>query len=271
MADEKEAVETSELSDTEQLAVAKGWKPQAEWDNSKGRWRPAQEFLDRGELFDKISSLKTEIYNLKKDYNLLADHHRKVSKIEYEKALKDLKAKRATAAEEGDTAAVVEISDQIDELKDTQADNTPPVQAQPILTQQMEEWVGANPWYRTDPELRVAADALGQAYFANNPGVPFEKVLEYVGKRVVDLHPEKFPSKSKPKPSAPAVEGTTNAPASGPSSTSTAKGKQLRESDLSEDERKVMRTLIQRKAFGNITEAEAKQKYLSELASVRDS
>lgn len=266
MAEESQEVQ---LTEVEQQASTKGWKPEKEWDSTKGRWRPAQEFLDRGELFDKISSLKSEIYNLKKDYNLLADHHRKVSKIEYEKALKTLKSERTKAAEEGDTAAVVKLSEQIDELKDTQAD-TPPIQSQPILTQQMEEWVGANPWYRTDPELRVAADALGQAYVANNPGVPFEKVLDYVGKRVVDLHPEKFPSKSKSKPSAPTVEGTTNAPASGPSS-STAKSKQLRESDLSEDERKVMRTLIQRKAFGNITETEAKKKYLDELAAVRDS
>lgn len=251
----------------EQEARTKGWRPKEEWDGDPDKWRPAKEFLDRGELFEKINSLKTEVYHLKKDYNVLADHHRKVSKVEYEKALKTLREERAQAAEEGDTAAVVKISDKIDELKDTQigAVDLPPQNT--VVTQQMEQWVDKNPWYRADTELRIAADAIGQGYYTTHPGVPFDQVLEYVSKRIVEIHPEKFPRKRKP--SAPAVEGSTNNETTSSSSTATRRGKQLTEADLTEQERHVMSTLIKRKTFGNVSDAEAKRKYMDDLAKVR--
>ncbi|MEX0932328.1 MAG: hypothetical protein WDZ61_00340 [Parcubacteria group bacterium] len=266
--EEEGSREEHEPSETEQKAMSQGWVPKDQWDDSKGPWRSAEQFVDRGELFDKINSLKTEIYNIKRDYNLLADHHRKVSETEYKRAFENLKQERSKAAEEGDTAAVVKYSDQIDELKEQQRQDAPKQVSQSVLTTQMQEWVSKNAWYNNDPELRTAADSLGGGYAQANPGVPFEKVLEYVTERVTKLYPEKFPSKRAKPNGAALVEGTTNHP--NPSvSGSRSKGK-LSEADLSQDERKVMDTLIKRKVFGNIPESDAKKRYLDDLAKVRE-
>lgn len=246
-----------ESAEVEARARASGWVSKDEFDsnpnNSGKKWRPADEFIERGELFDTIKSLKSEIHSVKKDFQVLAQHHRDVAKTEYERALKDLRAQRNIAAEEGDTKTVVEISDRIDELRESQrtqvSDNKNVQGTHPAFT----SWVNDNSWYATDPALRGAADGVAQAYINSNPGAPFENVLEHVTKTIKKEFPNKFQSSQS---RAPAVEsGNVSSNAGG-------KKSKISKADLSDEERDVMRTLVRR---GVLTE----QEYLDDLAKVK--
>jgi hypothetical protein len=59
----KTEVQNPVLTEIEQRASSRGWVPKDEWDGDPEEWRPAKEFIDRGELFkkieDKIEQLKT--------------------------------------------------------------------------------------------------------------------------------------------------------------------------------------------------------------------
>ena len=242
-----------EAAEVESRARAQGWVGKEEFDaderNAGKKWRPAEEFLERGELFDTIKSLKGEIHSIKRDFNLLAQHHKDVAKVEYDRALKDLKAQRAVAAEEGDTKAVVEISDKIDELredfKDQQQENKPVAGVHPAYA----EWLKDNSWYTSDAALRGAADGLAQDYLRLNPNSSFEEVLSFVSSQINS----KFIN--KPKAKAATVDSGTNGVG--------GKKAKLTKADLSDDEREIMRTFIKRGVFAN------EQEYIDELAKVK--
>lgn len=244
-----------ERAEVEDRARGQGWVSKEEFEadarNAGKKWRPAEEFLERGEFLSTIKSLKHEVLSIKRDFSILAQHHKDVAKVEYERAIKDLKAQRVQAAEEGDTRAVVDIQDQIDELKENYAaqkeshQKDSPNAPHPAYV----SWVSENSWYDTDPALRGAADSVARAYMQKNPSSPFEEVLDHVSREMSKYI-------QKPKPKAAFVESGSNGAITG-------KKAKLTEADLSEEERDVMRTFIKRGVFKN------KQEYIDELAKVK--
>jgi len=244
-----------EVAEVESRARAQGWVSKEEFEaNEKNvgkKWRPADEFVERGEMLDTMKSLRHEITKIKTDFNALADHHKKVAETEYKRALETLRAQRTAAAEEGDTAAVVQLSDKIDELKETHREQL--VENKPVqgVHPAFPRWIEDNPWYQSDPELRAAADAAAQSYSLQNPGAPFEDVLGYVTKRVK----ERF-MKSESKPKVSSVESATTG---GGIST---KSKGFSKADLSDEEKEVMTMLVKRKVM-------TEEEYINDLAKVK--
>ena len=57
--------EPKQYTAVEQRALDQGWVPQDEWQGDPDDWRPAKEFIDRGELFRKIDELKNENKRIK--------------------------------------------------------------------------------------------------------------------------------------------------------------------------------------------------------------
>lgn len=232
-----------EMAEVEQRAREMGWVSKEEFEadeNNVGKkWRPADEFIERGELFDTIKGLKRELGGLKKDFNTLAEYHRKVSETEYKRALETLKQERMVAAEEGDTKTVVEISDRIEQLKESQVQEREANQKVDGVHPAFPKWIESNPWYVSDEGMKAAADAYAKSFVMQNPGAPFEDVLTYVSEKMQDKV-----NKTTPKPKGiPTVDSGNNAAAK--------KGKSAR--DLPDDAREVMKTLVKR---GVLTEKE---------------
>jgi len=259
MSEELGIIIPGEATDIEQRARSQGWSSEEEFKadpkNEGKKWRSADEFLERGELFDTIKSLKHELTGIKRDFNNLATHHQKVAKTEYERALATLREQRANAAKEGDTEALVEISDKIEELKDDfqsqRAENaSTATQPHPAF----QPWLQENSWYAQDEELRAIADVQAKKYYAANPNPPFEEVLKHVSKYVKDKY------LAPTKRTAAAVEGST------PSGSTTKKGK-LTKADLNPMELDIMKTLISRKVDGKPFMTE--QEYLDEVARAK--
>lgn len=247
-----------EPAEIESRARNTGWVSKEEFDsdpsNQGKKWRPADEYLERGELFNTLRSLKGELTSIKRDFNNLAQHHREVADVEFKRALEALKTQRAEAAEEGDTKAVVDLSEKIDELKDERKQaQQEQKQTQGGVDPLFPIWIEENPEYLSNPEFKAHADALANSFLMQNPGRPFAELLAYVNPKLRD----KFPKGGAKKAVVSTVEGSTNG-----GIPKKANGK-LTKADLSDDERDIMRTFIRRGVF------KTEQEYIDELAKVK--
>lgn len=232
----------TEPTEIEQRAMEMGWKPQSEFDPDSGKeWIPADEFVRRKPLFDKIDKMSRDLRTMQQGMEAFKQHHEAVKKTEYERAMADLKKQRQAAIEEQDAVKAFEVSDKMRELEQSQQ-NASQIQPQQDL---FTDWVAENKWYKTDVELQEFADALGIMY---SKKMPPAEVLEKVSVEVRKKFPEKFRNPNKDRVSA--VE--------------TADGKKRTPRNtndnyaLSDDERRIMRRIV---STGVMTEAE----YIAEL------
>jgi len=216
----------------EDQAREQGWRPKDEWDGDPEKWRPAKEFVERGELFGKIDSMGKELKETRKALKMLQEHHTKVKETEYNRAVVELKALQKRHLEEGNSDGYLEASELLTDLKAEQkarevAAEMTPQQPHPDFVQ----WVNTNKWYTADVEMRDYADAVGQRYASNNPGLDPNEVLNFVSKQVRNRFKEKFQNPNRDKPSV--VEGAN-----------TAAPKNKGSFTLTEDERRVMNTFV---------------------------
>ena len=241
-----------EPTEIEQRAMDSGWVPEDEWEGDKSQWRPAKEFLDRGELFHKIDDQNRNIKELKRALDDMKRHHNSVRETEYARALQSLKDQKRTALEEGDAATVVRIDDQIDLVRDEQTklkqtNVQEEYSSSPEPASEFVSWTARNKWYESDTNMKTWADGIGRNLAA--AGMKPDNVLKEIEKQVKDVFPNKFRNVNRDKPGA--VEGSSN-----------KGGKTGGSFVLSDDERRVMQRFVR---SGVMTEAE----YIKDLKSVR--
>lgn len=248
----KQESQEVQLSPIEQRALDQGWRPKEEWSGEEEDFIDAKEFLRRGELFSKIDSQKRELNELKQAIKALQTHHEKVKETEYKRAIADLKAAKKDALELGDAAAVVQIDDQIDDLREAQLKEEKQQVKAPATPPEFNEFKSRNKWYDNDRDLTEYADFVGTRYAASNPGTPLEDVFKHVEDQVKRQFPEKFQNQNRQRPNP--VEGSTQG---------AGRKAGFTEADLTDDERTVMRTLVR---GGHMT----KEQYLKEVKAIRE-
>ena len=236
-----------QLTELEQRAVADGWVPQEEWAGDPDQWRPAKEFLDRGELFKKIDEQKRELKHLRTAIDDLGKHHAQVKAIAFKEALATLRAQKKEALETGDADAVIAIDDRIAETRDAQkaAEATPPPPVQEAPNPEFARWEARNAWYKNDRAMKVYADDIAREMFANGVVDP-SVVLPEVDRLVRKEFPNKFENPNRAK--AGAVEG-------GAKSGGKTKDGEVPMNDM---EKRIMNRLV---STGVVT----KEKYLQEF------
>lgn len=240
---------TPQVDPIETEAREQGWKPKEEYEGDPAKWRPAKEFVERGELFGKIDHMGKELKETRKALKMLQDHHTKVRETEYNRALTELKALQKKHLEEGNSDGYLETTELLTDLKAEQKarevvqQNTPNQPDQRFLN-----WVSANKWYEKDTEMRKYADTLGAGYAASNPGIDPEEVLQYVTKEVRTRFSTKFVNPNREKPST--VEGASTGAANKSSF------------ELTDDERKVMNTFVRAGVM-------SKEDYIAQVKQMR--
>lgn len=242
-----------QLSEVEVRAQEQGWVPQDQWEGDPDQWRPAKEFLDRGELFKKIDEQKRELKQIKAAMEEFGKHHAKVREVEYQRALATLKAQKKAALEEGDADAVVEIDERIAETKEqakeaaAEAARPAPQQGEPDPA--FVRWQNRNQWYSNDRAMKAVADDVARDLVLRGEKDP-TVILSAVEKEVRKEFPHKFENPNRQRASA--VEGSVN------------KGGRATKDDfhLSDDEKRIMNKIV---ATGAIT----KEKYIEELKATR--
>jgi hypothetical protein len=195
-------------TEAEQQAMAQGWVPKDQYSGT-GRWRSAEDFLDRGELFATIDSHKRRADQLDRTLNDLKKHYKKVSQTEYNRALSTLREEKIQALDNGDTRKAVEIDEQIAEAKEDFTKSVQEFDAQPAQPQgpapEFVVWVARNSWYQNDPVMKGAADAIGDDVVAKTGERNPTKILLEVERRIKQEFPHKFNNANRGKPGT--VEG----------------------------------------------------------------
>jgi hypothetical protein len=196
-----------EYSDVEQRAMAQGWVPEDQY-TGHGKWRSADDFLDRGELFAKIDEQNRRLKTQEETAQQFKKHLERVRKTEYNRALATLRAEKKSALIEGDADAVVDVDEKIETLKaefqqeEQAAARQVPQEAPPnpvILA-----WMNRNPWYNTERAMKIFADEVGTELAAKGMLNPKE-ILDEVERRTKKEFAHKFTNPNRSK--AGAVEG----------------------------------------------------------------
>lgn len=251
----QEPVQTPTYTDDEQLAMASGWMPKDQWKGDPDAWRSAKDFNERGELFERIKQQSRDIQNLKQAMTFLTDQHKRQYIVGYNEAITNLKAKRDAALEDGDLVQAQRLNDKIDDVKDTlkQAKDTPVTSTTTVQpTQEFVTWKGRNSWYMDNKTMTAVADAVGHAFFAENPGTTEMAMLNHVTKEVRKRFPEKFSTGAPPSPDGEgtnrSARGATNPLAS-------------IEASMPEEHKAIMRTILK------TTPGLTKEQYLKQYGS----
>ena len=251
---EEEVVEVVEPSPTETTAREQGWVSKEEWVASgrgEDEWRPAKEFVERGEIFKSLHSVKRELKQERAAREALQKHHQFVFEKAHAQALQDLKLQKRQAIRAEDFESLEVIEDEIDKLQETHVKERAQMQAQvsqPANIPEFDSWVERNGWYAQDQDLRDFADATGIVFANRNPNTPPATVLKHVETEVRKKFPEKFGVK-RAAPNAVASVDRTGA-------------KPRKESyELNETERTIMNDLVK---MGVMTEAQ----YIADLKKV---
>jgi hypothetical protein len=246
-------VEAVQLTDVEQRASNQGWVPQDVWEGDPEQWRPAKEFIDRGELFKKIDDQNRIIKDVRRTLDEFGQHHSRVKETEYKRALADLKARKKEALSLGDADAVVEIDEALADAREAQKiDPTPAHVNLPDPTQNVvfQSWVNKNSWYENNEAMRAYADRLGNKIGATESLSPTE-LLSRVEQAVKKEFAHKFNNPNRDKPGAVDAGGIPKG----------GKGKDT--FVLNDDVRRAMQKFV--KTIPGYTE----EKYITELRKVK--
>lgn len=214
--DDGEAAAATKALENE--AKAMGWTPKDQFKGDPEKWRPADEFVERGKnmlpiVQAQVKRQEREIAELRQTTREFAEHNRKADERAMAKAMATLKTQRAEAVAAGDGEAFAKADEAIDKLKEQTPANDKKDDGQaddPVF----KEWESRNKWME-DADMREEATALA-TYLRNHPkhkektGSDF---LELLTKEVKAKFPDKFTNPRRE--SAASVEGSTPAPRKG--------------------------------------------------------
>lgn len=188
-----------------------GWVPKDEYHGDENKWVDADEFIRRGPLFEKINSTSRELKEVRKALDQLKVHHASVKETAYKEALADLKAKKREAFIDGDPDKIIDLDEQIADVKDKQREFE--VSQRAAVEQaatgeihpEFAAWTSRNAWYNTSKPMKAYADTLGIELRAT--GLSPTEVLKRVEIEVKKEFPNKFQNPNRDKASA--VEGVS--------------------------------------------------------------
>ncbi len=190
-----------ELSPIEAQASEQGWVPKDEWvaeGNDPNEWRPAKEFVDRGELYKTIHTTRRELKQAQAGLSALQKHHQYVFEKAHRQAIADLRLERRAAIRSDDLERAEQIEDQIDEITDKHEQEKQVLQQEVVSAQQTgphpeyQAWVDKNAWYLSEPELQEFADVTGIVFAKKNPNAAPATVLRHIEDKVRKQFPDKF-------------------------------------------------------------------------------
>lgn len=241
----EEVIETQETeesySETELQAMELGWRPKDKFEGSEEEWRSAKDFIERGQMIGKIRSQSKQIASVEQALKHIAAQNAEQYKRGYANALENLKVEKRQALADGNLVEADEISERIENLKieGRAAITAAQAPAKTVGTEDPDHapWVEKNPWYN-NPVMRDFGDVLAVNFInANKGNVSPEQVREYVSKIVREEFGHRFMKQVAAAPN-PDGEGRSNRGSSGDQRLSKI------ESAMSEDERRIMNTMI---------------------------
>lgn len=222
----------------EATAGKQGWRPLAQYRGIPGGWKSAKQFIEDGQNYlpfvqkelretkllaerqaNEMEGLRTEMATTRQDMQKLLEFSRKASKTGYDKAIKDLEAKRRQAAVDGDVLTYDQVGEQIGEMHEAREEVAEPTpapdpktQRQPApaknLAPEIVAFVDANPWFNKDALLNAAMIDAVKEIEGESPAMPLADQLDLAKERLMEQYPKKFglaprapaPTQDQPSP-----------------------------------------------------------------------
>lgn len=193
-----------------------GWVPQDEFRGNPDNWRPADEFVKRGEEFLPFIKKDRDKFREKADglearlEKLESDHAQKLERLEHMSnvGIQELRSQyesqfaalKRQAVREGDEEAYDAYERQErDALADLDKKAAPPEPKdddKPQITESQKQvldgWLGDNAWFNADAEMRAVATARHEKLLTDKPGMTLEENLQETREYVKSKYPEKF-------------------------------------------------------------------------------
>ncbi len=213
-----EEPETKDESTPEETTRARrmGWIDKDSFKGDLSKWRPAKEFLERGEtelpllrerykkLDSALEKTQAKLSDIEKGQQEFIKFTRAAAKREYDDKLAELQLKKDEAFDSGDKDAFANVEKQITELeKKVPVETETKREAAPVEPPpDLKPWFDANTWYNAkEPEMQSYADAMGDHYKRTHNGAGGTALLDYVRKEVEKQFPEKFDNPARNRPS----------------------------------------------------------------------
>jgi hypothetical protein len=183
--EEPSIVESStELTEEEQKAMEQGWRPKDQYSGPEEDWVDAHTYLGRGTFLKQIKSLKSEVEEQKRTMELYGEHYKRMEKLIYDKAKREIEESMRAARATGNFDAYEEAQKNLQELK--------PISEQPqnpADNPAVKKFIAENAWYTNpitdeDFELKAIAMAHDAKYSRDNPNATIEEVVAYVEKKI---------------------------------------------------------------------------------------
>ena len=191
-----------------------GWVPKEEWNGDPERWRPADEFVQRGKeilpivqsrMQRVIDQQKTALEKQEKDFSDRIEKLNKANAVALKKQREQIEAyfdtRKKQAVELGDIEAYEKVSkDEKDALaefdKETKEKQKPERSPGPELSPEQrairDGWFAENPWFQADALLSHVAQGIHVQRGNERPHEPLEQNLAYVAQEIRKRFPEKF-------------------------------------------------------------------------------
>lgn len=226
MSDEQETGKAGDdtARNYEAEARREGWVSEEEW-VAKGKdpalHKPAKDFVEAGEKIVPI--LKSRLTRLEKKYGALEasianERKATLEAMQNQNTINEAKLKEAlkAAVTKGDGDKVVEIQDQLQEVRDSTKGIKQELSAKPKddPAPEFTQFLKDNTWYSTDEDLAAEADAIGASIHKRNPKMPLDELFDEVAKKVKKLNPDKFGRKPA-SPESPSNGGGSNSKSKG--------------------------------------------------------
>lgn len=185
-----------------------GWTPKDQFKGDPSKWRPADEFVERGEnmlpiVRAQVKRQEREIAELRQTVQQFAEFASKSEARAMEKALTQLRQERADAIAKGDGAAFDRVDSQIEELKN-KAEQRPAPRQQESTSPEFDEWLTRNKWAE-DRKLQVIGKGIADAMVEDGERATGIALLDKVTEEMKRRYPEKF--ENPRRNAAPTVEG----------------------------------------------------------------
>jgi hypothetical protein len=193
-----------------------GWVPREEFRGSDDEWVDADVFVKRGKeinpilrknnetLMKKLDEKSKEIDSIKasvEEFKKFQKESYERKQVELEVQIAELKTRKKEAIAEGNGDLVVDIDDQIDEIKEAQREAKEEAKKKPEVEQpkavdipedpSLQAWLGKNQWFGQDSDMTDVANGLGASVRRQFPHLSGQAFLDKLDEKIVEYFPHK--------------------------------------------------------------------------------
>lgn len=261
----EEAAKEPKYSEVELKAIENGWDPTGAAAKKAGkRVISAEEFIDRGSLFDRIESKNKQIDQMERMIKKLGDHLTKTQETAYTKALADLNNQRTNLIARGDVQSVSQVEQEMiktntefQQVRYNPETSPEPIQAQPQQgrgqpkppSDEANQFYQRNKfWFNMDNADNIKmvnyAMATDELVAARMPHITEKERLRIVEADLQKTFPDKFNNQRQRDPSAVATK------------TERIGSNAHRESSLNPQQKRLGRQMIEMGLYKNLDEYE---------------